>query len=261
MEHLQNVLLDLAVEVDQQVAADDQADLRERRVGQQVVPGEQDFLANFLAYPVVLVFLDEELAQPRGWHVGDDRLRIRTTPGNADGTLIEVGGKHLDLAGSLFHGQLLAGEHGQAVGFFAGGAAGRPDAYFASALGWLGLADQLRQHMAFQRLEGLAVTEEVGDTDQHVGQQGRGLFAVVFQVAQVGAKVGLPGHVQPALDAPQHGGALVMLEVMPGDTAQLQENLLQQRLGGLRVACATAQRGWQGIVIDPRQLYLASVPP
>ena len=62
MEHLQDVVLDFAVEVDQQVAADDQVDLRERRVGQQVVAGEQHLLAHLLAHPVMLVFLDEELA-------------------------------------------------------------------------------------------------------------------------------------------------------------------------------------------------------
>ncbi len=55
MEHLHDVALYVAVEVNQQVPADNQVDLRKRRVQQQAVLGEQHFLADFLAHAEVLV--------------------------------------------------------------------------------------------------------------------------------------------------------------------------------------------------------------
>ncbi|MNP08588.1 hypothetical protein D3C76_1006650 [compost metagenome] len=62
MEHLHDVALYVAVEVNQQVPADDQVDLRKRRVQQQAVLGEQHFLADFLAHAKVLLFAAEVLA-------------------------------------------------------------------------------------------------------------------------------------------------------------------------------------------------------
>jgi hypothetical protein len=64
VEHLEDFALHFAIQIDQQVAANNQVDLREGRVGQQAVFGEQDLFANFLADPIVIVFLDEVMAQP-----------------------------------------------------------------------------------------------------------------------------------------------------------------------------------------------------
>ena len=261
VEHQQDVALHFAVEVDQQVAADNEVNLRKGWVRQQVVARKQHFFAHFLAHPVMLVFLDEELAQPAGRHIGHDRFGVQAGTGDADGTLIEVGGKHLDLAVALLQRKLLTDQHGQAVGLFAGGAAGRPDADLVMAVDGVMLAGQLRQHVPLQGLEGFAVAEEVGHTDQHVCQQRRGLGGVLLEVVQVAGEVALPGHVQAAFNAPQHGGALVVLEIVPRVAAQLQEDLLQQRLAGLGVAYAGAQRRGQGVILDFRQPDLAGVTP
>lgn len=62
MEHLQDFTLNLAVQVDHQVAADNQVDLRERRIRQDVVLGKQNDIAHFLVDPVMRSFLDEVVA-------------------------------------------------------------------------------------------------------------------------------------------------------------------------------------------------------
>ena len=56
--------LRLAVEVDEQVAARDEVQPRERRVLQQVVRGEQHHLAQLAPHAVAAVLLDEEPPQP-----------------------------------------------------------------------------------------------------------------------------------------------------------------------------------------------------
>ncbi|MNT17254.1 hypothetical protein D3C72_1523940 [compost metagenome] len=162
---------------------------------------------------------------------------------------------------ALLQCQLLANQHGQAVRLFAGGAAGRPHAYLVRALGWVAFAGQLRQHMALQGFEGFAVAEEIGHANQHVGQQRPGFRGVLFQVMQVGRQVCLAGHMQAALDAPQHRGALVVLEVVAGIAAQLQQDLFEHRLAGLGIAGTGAQGRWQGVVLDFREPDLAGIAP
>ena len=131
VEHLQDVALHFAVQVDQQVAAHDQVDLRERWVGQQAVFGEQYLFANFLAHPVVLVLLlGKVLAQPLRRYVGDDRFGVHAVAAMGNGPLINISGKHLHLCTAGVQRQLLGHQHRQAVGLFAGGASCRPDTHF-----------------------------------------------------------------------------------------------------------------------------------
>ncbi|MNE44330.1 hypothetical protein D3C80_1385520 [compost metagenome] len=82
--------------------------------------GEQHFLADFLAHPIVLPFLQEVLTQPGRRHIGNDRLGVRTRAPDSDGTFINVGGEHLDLDRIDLQLLMLGTENRQAIGFFAG---------------------------------------------------------------------------------------------------------------------------------------------
>lgn len=228
MEHLQDFALDLAVEVDQQVAADDQVDLRERRIRQQVVLGEQHPLADLLAHAVVVAILKEVLTQPGRGHVGNDRLRVSAVTARSNGTFIDVGGKHLQLGGTGVEHQLIADQHRQGIGLFAGGAARRPQAYLlgSDAAGLDGL-EQAGQHIPLQGFECFTVTKEVGHADQQVAEQGLGFIRMVLQVAVVGGQIRLGSDLHPPFDTAQHRGAFVVLEIMAGTGAQLHQNVVQ----------------------------------
>jgi hypothetical protein len=123
-----DLLLQLAVEVDQQVAAGDEAHVRERRVLEQAVLGEQDDIAQIPVEPVLVTFAGEETARPILGHVGLDRERIPPFPGHRQRGVVEIGGERLDLADVVARG-LLEQEDRDRIGFLAGRAAGNPDAH------------------------------------------------------------------------------------------------------------------------------------
>jgi hypothetical protein len=60
------------VEVDQQIAARDEVQPRERRIGEQIVCREENGLTQLLADAVAIPVLLEESLQTRGRHVGPD---------------------------------------------------------------------------------------------------------------------------------------------------------------------------------------------
>ena len=63
MERGERLLLQARLEINQQVAATDEVHARERRVADEVLPGEDDHLAQRLADPVAAFLLDEEPPQ------------------------------------------------------------------------------------------------------------------------------------------------------------------------------------------------------
>ncbi len=64
MERGQRLLLEGRLQIDEQVAATDQVHAREGRIGDEVLPREDDHLAQRLADTVAAFFLDEEPPQP-----------------------------------------------------------------------------------------------------------------------------------------------------------------------------------------------------
>ena len=72
-----DLLLQHRLQVDQEVAATDQVDAREGRVGQYVVPREDAGVTDRLLDAVAAVDLDEEPPQAFGRHVLGDVLRFR----------------------------------------------------------------------------------------------------------------------------------------------------------------------------------------
>lgn len=249
MEHLQDFPLHLAIQVNQQIAANDQVDLRERRIGQQAVLGEQHFLADFLADPVVVIVFDEIMPKACWRYVGDDGLRIGAGAASGDRAFVDIGGEHLQVGLAALYLHLIIEQDCQAVGFFAGRAAGRPDAQFFFFRRVGNRLHQLRQHIALNGFEGFAVTEEVGHADQHVAEQGLGFFRGILQVVVIGAEVRLAGDLHAPLDAAQHGGALVVFEIVTGAAAQVQQDFMQALFGDRRFVFVCRLQGFQvGII-------------
>ncbi|MNO91689.1 hypothetical protein D3C76_832410 [compost metagenome] len=105
MESLQQRRLGFAVEIDEQVAAADQVQLGKRRVGQQVVLGEQHTFSYLLAHLVHTLTRDEVLLDTLVADIGNDTDRVDTPAPDIQGMLIDIGGKQLqvDLVFFLLH--------------------------------------------------------------------------------------------------------------------------------------------------------------
>src|SRR5439155_23494670 len=64
MKRRHDLFLQTGFEIDQQVAATDEVDARERRVAQEILSGENDDLPQRLGNPIAAVLLDKESPQP-----------------------------------------------------------------------------------------------------------------------------------------------------------------------------------------------------
>ena len=88
-------LLHFRRQVDQQVAAAQDVQLGEGRVHDEVLRRKDHHLADLLAHPVAVFFLDEEPAQPLRRHVGGNVVREEALAGLVDRVLVQVGGEDL----------------------------------------------------------------------------------------------------------------------------------------------------------------------
>ncbi|MNL39775.1 hypothetical protein D3C87_1620720 [compost metagenome] len=126
MEHLQHVLLYVTIQVDQQVAATDQVQLRKGRVAQDVVDGEKHALAHFLL-DAVFVVLPREIAFQQGFrHIGFDRRGVAAGAAHGQRRFVDIRGEHLYFLVYLQRVGASAQQHGQRISLFARGAARHP---------------------------------------------------------------------------------------------------------------------------------------
>ena len=63
-----------------------------------VLPREDDHLAQGLADPIAALLLDKEPPQPFRREILRDALRVETVPGLVQQRVVEIGGEHLQLA-------------------------------------------------------------------------------------------------------------------------------------------------------------------
>src|SRR5581483_988594 len=140
-------------------------ELGERRVLEDIVHREHAHFADRLGDDDMVLASDEPSLEA----FGRQPLRhARTTAAAArdiDGLLVEIGGEDLHLWRGLAARDLLPYQDCDSVGFFAGGAAGHPNAY--DVVGRLVVEDP-RDDEARQSLEGLRITKELGHTDQKI---------------------------------------------------------------------------------------------
>ena len=99
-----------------------------------------------------------------------------------DGFLVDIRGENLDAEVLFAPGDLLIQHHRDAVGLFAGGAAGHPDPN--EGIRRL-LADERSDHLFLELLERLAVPEEIRHGDQHLLGQGFDFLRVLLEEPDV----------------------------------------------------------------------------
>ena len=98
VEDLDHLVLHVALQVDEQVAAADQVEPREGRVAEEVVRREDHPLAYLLPDPVSAVLAVEEAAQARRAHVGLDVAGVEPLARPLQRALVQVRGEDLDRA-------------------------------------------------------------------------------------------------------------------------------------------------------------------
>ena len=98
MEGGQRLLLQARLQINQQIAATDQVHARERRVADQILPRENDHLAQGFDDPVAAFFLDEKPPQAFRRNILDQIFGVKPVAGLVQQRFVEVGGKHLELA-------------------------------------------------------------------------------------------------------------------------------------------------------------------
>ncbi len=209
MEQRNELLLQLDVKVDQQVTAAQDIELAERRIGNDVLLGEDDAVAQFLADAVALLVGHEIALQPLRRHVGLDAAPEITLAPAVDRVRIEVGGEDLQrVAGRGRQPLHHFGKHdGQRVRLLARGAGRHPRLQRQS----LGMGrQQFRQRRLGQVIPHLGVAEELGHPDQQFLEQQFHFLRIVVQVVDILLHAAELAQLHAALDAAQDGIELVV---------------------------------------------------
>src|SRR5512140_245072 len=114
-------------QIDQDVAAADKVQVRERGVFREVVFGENAQLPDILADLIMAVELDEEALQSLLGEVRDGALGVFSRPGAVDGRLEDVRGEDLNGNGRGLVPQELHEGDGERIRFLPRRAAGHPE--------------------------------------------------------------------------------------------------------------------------------------
>jgi hypothetical protein len=234
MEDAGDLALQVALQVDQQVAADDQVEAGERRVADQVVRGEDAHLAHLFHQLAGVILPGEEAREPVRRHVLGDALGVASQPREVERLVVDIAGEDLHARARLATLHRLAEQDRDRVGLLAGGAARRPDADLSLGPG---VVEKPRDHLALERGEGLGIAEEVRDADQQVAEELLRLLGILAQALDVGRHGGELVHLHATLDPPHERRGLVAAEVVAGlapqqraDARQLAAHLLGERV-------------------------------
>ena len=134
--------------------------------------------------------------------------------------MIDIGGKDLDLQPLVDLFQDFAAQHGQRIGFLAGGTGRDPKSNFPVR----DPLEQRRQVLGFQGFEHFPIPEEAGHPDQQFPIEGHRLPGVVLHEADVLTQIVNLVHRHAPLDAPDHRAGFVEGEIHPGTLPQQGEN-------------------------------------
>ena len=226
MKQGNQTLLQLGIEVNQQVAAAQDIELGERRIGNDILLGKDDHVADLFPDQVIALVLHEKPFQSLGRYVAADRWRKTALARAVDGVGRQVGGKNLQ---AVFRRRVAAGHHfmehhGQRIGFLSRGTGRYPGLEGAP----LRVGRQhLRQDHHLQVLPHFRVAEKIRHADQQFLEQQVDLRRIVAQIGNVLFHRRHLVQAHAALDAAQHRIDLVVREAVARMFGQQGDNFLQ----------------------------------
>ena len=235
MEDGEQPALQHRLEVDHDVAAANEVELAERRVGKHVVRREHDHAADLFGDVVLVVALDEEPREALGRHVVDDAFREHALAGLLDSARVDVRRENLHVALDLEFVEHFLEQDRNRVRLLARGAARAPH---ADGLVLARVLHDVVDRVALEHLEELRVAEEARHADEDLFRKHVDLLGVAVEGPRVVRERLAVRHDDAAFDAAQHGRALVVGEV---DAALLFEQQVDMReallVGEQLVAC------------------------
>src|SRR5262245_8223889 len=168
VEDRDDVPLQLAVEIDEKIAAGDQVHARKRRIAHHAMRREHAQVADRLLDDVAGAFGGEEALQPLLGNALQQGIGIAARASHRQRRLVDIGGEELDFHARAALLGLLAQHNRERIDLFAGGAARHP---YADGVRGTFAFEQARHHHLLQRLERLGVAEKISDADQQVAKQ------------------------------------------------------------------------------------------
>ena len=184
MKELNQLILQLRLQINQQVATTQQVEFGKGRVNNDVLLCKDHHLPNFVAHPQATRVLHEKAAQTFGRHLGLNAAGIHARAPGGNGGFVQVRGKYLErvaLAGvHVFEG--LLEDHGQRISLLAGGTTRCPGAQYA-AIGVVG--QQGRNDLGLEFVPDVRVPKKAGHANQQLIEQQLGLGRVFTQVTQI----------------------------------------------------------------------------
>ena len=165
MKERQDLLLGAGPQIDQEVPAGNEIEPRERRVREQVLDREHHGFAQIAHHPVSLAFPRKKTGQARPGHSIRGFRSIKARAGKRDGLGIDIGCKNLKLGGALRSLDRFQKKHGERIDFFAGAAAGHPNAQRPVERLFL---DHIRDNACRKRLERGGIAKELGYINEEV---------------------------------------------------------------------------------------------
>ena len=128
MERSEDPALSDIVEIDQEIAAADQVQSRERRIARHVLTREETEIANVLRNPVLAVLPDEKALEAFSRHLVQGIDGVHAGARLLQRRLADIGPENLDLQRRQAVTEVFEKSDGDGIDLLAGRAAGHPDA-------------------------------------------------------------------------------------------------------------------------------------
>ena len=241
-------LLEHRPEVDEQVPATDEVELRERRILRHVLAREHAHVAHGFADLKAAAVLDEKPPPPRHRHNRRDARRVDAGPRFVDRRLANVRGENLHRHARALVAEKLQERDDDRIGLLARRAARHPDANRRLRRTVL---EQPGKNFFLQRLEHLRLAEEARHVDEQVLVERVHLVGRLLEEAHVGReRLDLVQH-HPPRDAALERRRLVEGKIHARRRAQQDEDFVQ-----VLVALRFRRRRERdiGLPPEPRQL-------
>ena len=212
MEKGEQPPLQSGTEINQQVPAANQVEVREGGFLGDILFREDDQIADGLGNLVPFLGLDKPPAEALPVHLAHGVIQVPAFARGIDGVFVDVGGEYLSLHRTRLLSHHLEQGDGDRVGFFARGAAGHPNPHRRVSRPVL---EQFPHHSGLQPFESVGLPEETADADEHVAVEGLQFRRVCFDQVQVVFQRGLGMKRHPAANTALDRGLLVITKIHP----------------------------------------------
>ena len=232
IESSHDAILHVGVEVHQRVPADQEIDLRDRRILDEVVAAEDDGAPQLPVEDDLVPRALEVLGHQRLGNVLELPVRVDRLPRFRQRFLVDVGCVDLDALAQRVHADVFGQHHGRGVRLLARRAARAPDPE-RIAVG--PLLDQTRQQIARRVRPDIRIAEERRDVDEDGVEERAELLLVDLEVVEVFLER-LDAHLlHPLHEAAHQARSLVRSEIEAARLAEMIENLVEvRRIGAHR---------------------------